>query len=127
MRKLVLVAVLLLGCKHDEDKLAKARRSAEEAQQAAHKAEGEAAEAKQKLDKALAEQQQALESKQDVEKQLAEARQETADIIELAKKKLAELKVERAKASPARQKEIDAQIAKLTSALSEAGSAQSPP
>lgn len=127
MRRLLLVAVLLAGCSHKEDKLAQARRSADEARAAASKAEAEAAEAERQLEHAVAEQKAALASKQDLERQLAEARAQTAEVVELAKKKITALQEERKTASAARRTEIDHQIEQLSKALEDAGSAQSPP
>ena len=113
-RILLALALLVLGCSR-EDKLATARKQANEARAHAEAAQAEAAEAQQKLAAARAEQKAAEDEKASLEKQLAQAKQEEQNLIDQANTKLVALKKQRETMPDGpKRKELDAQIEQLT-------------
>jgi hypothetical protein len=93
MRAILLV--LLLACSRQQDELEAARRNADKARVDMNKAEAEAAAAQQKAATAVEEQRSAEASMHEAEQRLADVRRQAADMIVLAKKKLAQLTAQR--------------------------------
>ena len=116
MKRLVLVALLLVGCsKHDEQaKLDTARAKAAEAQERMREAQVQAAKAQHEAESAIADEKAAEQGKADLEKDLADAQQQTKDLLALAAKKVEALKKQRATlADGPQRKAIDDQIEQL--------------
>jgi len=125
--RLLLIAVLLLGCSSERERkeraLANARQEAAAAQQMQRDAEARAAEAQRKLEQALAEQKAAVADNEAAKRELDDAKQQTRELIDLANKKLAELKKRRdALPDGPERKAIDTQIDELGKVVRESSS-----